>query len=237
MWDQLSSESKAVILGYRQPTSQSSTKVNLHNISAADYIAMAHVQDTPDIDNDNNLPFFDSATDLEEIPSDPPNNNLLAYSTTQSLPHGDLRKVLSSAGKGKSTTLPSKQPHKQQDRSKSTEVSFASTVTIDGKTYREVNTHERMQYSVSKHKASSKGSLIDRGANGGLAGSNVWIVHKPVNPRFVDVSGIDSHRVTDLPLVTVDGVVTFQCGDVIAIMHQYAYIGEGKTCDFSMLSD
>ena len=55
------------------------------------------------------------------------------------------------------------------------------------------------------------------------------IVNPHTNPRLVDVSGIGSHQVTDLPIVTVGGVVPSQRGDVIAIMHQYAYLGEGKT--------
>ena len=92
-----------------------------------------------------------------------------------------------------------------------------------------VNLHNHIVYDVSKHKASKHGSLIDRGANGGLAGSDVWIIQKDVAPRLVDVSGIDSHQVTNLPIVTVGGVVPSQRGPVIAIMHQYAYMGEGKT--------
>lgn len=75
-----------------------------------------------------------------------------------------------------------------------------------------------MQYSVSKHKVCSRGSQIDHGINGGLAGSDVRIVHKHAYPRFVDVSGIDSHKMTDLPIVTVGGVVPSQCGHVIAII-------------------
>ena len=86
-----------------------------------------------------------------------------------------------------------------------------------------------MQYNISAHKASSQGSLVDRGANGGLAGSDVRVIHPHANPRLVDVSGIDSHQVTDLPILTVGGVVPSQRGNVIAIMHQYAYLGEGKT--------
>ena len=66
-------------------------------------------------------------------------------------------------------------------------------------------------------------------ANGSLYRSDVFIAHKNLHPLYVDVIGIDSHQVTDLPIVTVGGVVPSQLGDVIAIMHQYAYIGEGKT--------
>ena len=70
--------------------------------------------------------------------------------------------------------------------------------------------HERVVYDVSNHKASKHGSLVDRGANGGLAGSDVRIINKDVVPCLVDVSGIDSHQVTNLPIVTVGGVVPSQ---------------------------
>ena len=105
----------------------------------------------------------------------------------------------------------------------------AHTVTIDGKTYRHVNIHERMQYNIFAHKASSQGSLVNRGANGGLAGSDVRVIHPHANPCLVDGSGIDSHQITDLPILTVGVVVPSQRGNGIAIMHQYANLGEGKT--------
>ena len=53
--------------------------------------------------------------------------------------------------------------------------------------------------------------------------------YKSENPRTVDVSGIDGHEICGLPIVTVGGVVDSQRGPVIAIMHQYAYTGQGKT--------
>ena len=91
LWDKLSPQSKAVILGHRQPphenqqgrfssqnlpgrftpTSNSRTQANLHNISAADYIAMVHSQHTSD-DEAGDSTFYDSATDFEEIHPDPP---------------------------------------------------------------------------------------------------------------------------------------------------------------------
>ena len=95
----------------------------------------------------------------------------------------------------------------------------AHTVTIDDKTYRHIDIHECIQYNISAHKASPQGSLVDRGANGDLAGSDVRVIHPHANPRLVDVSGIDSHQVTDLPILTVGGVVPSQRGNVIAIMY------------------
>ena len=66
-----------------------------------------------------------------------------------------------------------------------------------------------IQYNVSSHQASKKGSLVDRGANGGLAGEDVRIISK-IPGKFVDVSGIDSHKVNDLPIVTAGALVQSQ---------------------------
>ena len=62
-------------------------------------------------------------------------------------------------------------------------------------------------YSVSKRSVtnSRNGTLIDRGANGGLAGSNVRVLHK--TGRQVDVQGIDNHQINNIPIVTAAGVV------------------------------
>ena len=72
-----------------------------------------------------------------------------------------------------------------------------------------------------------QGALVDRGANGGIAGADVRIIAK--TGRQVDTQGINNHRITDIPIVTTGGVVSTQKGEVIAIMHQYAYVGQGKT--------
>ena len=54
-------------------------------------------------------------------------------------------------------------------------------------------------YHVSKHSSSHYGSLIDRGANGGLAGSDVRILER--TGRTVSVTGIDNHELNrNLPL-------------------------------------
>ena len=47
--------------------------------------------------------------------------------------------------------------------------------------------------------------------------------------RSVDIRGIDNHQVTNIPIATVGGVISTQRGEAIAIMHQYAYTGKGKT--------
>jgi hypothetical protein len=71
-------------------------------------------------------------------------------------------------------------------------------------------------------------ALIDRGANGGgVAGSDTRLIDKSL--RSVHIQGINDHMIKDVPIGTVGAVVNTQRGEVIAIMHQYAYTGKGGT--------
>src|SRR5687768_3611797 len=85
----------------------------------------------------------------------------------------------------------------------------------------------KITYSVLTYSATRRGALVDRGANGGIAGEDVRIIAK--TGRQVDIQGIDNHCINDIPIVTAGGVVNTQKGEVIAIMHQYAYVGKGKS--------
>ena len=82
-------------------------------------------------------------------------------------------------------------------------------------------------YHVSKHSSSHYGSLIDRGANGGLAGSDVRIVER--TGRTVSVTGIDNHELPGLDIVTCATLLHTNHGKVVLIMHEYAYYGRGNT--------
>ena len=86
--------------------------------------------------------------------------------------------------------------------------------------------------SVYHHNNNTSNSLVDRGANGGLAGSNMRVITK--TDRMVDVTGIDDHELTGLPIVTAGCVAKSQRGDVILICHQYAYLPHGKTIHSSL---
>ena len=55
-------------------------------------------------------------------------------------------------------------------------------------------------YHISKHSASSNGSLVDREANGGLAGVDVHILKR--TGRKVSVTGIDDHELPGLDVFT-----------------------------------
>ena len=50
-------------------------------------------------------------------------------------------------------------------------------IVINGKKYRQVQSH-RIYYLVSLHKSKRVGSLVDIGANGGIAGDDIRIIEK-----------------------------------------------------------
>jgi hypothetical protein len=102
----------------------------------------------------------------------------------------------------------------------------AELIVVNGKKCRSVNVTAR--YSISAHRSSKSGALVDQGANGGVTGDEVRIIFK--TGRHVDIRGINDHQIIDIPIVTCAGGVIFtQRGPVIAIMHQYAYTGKGKS--------
>jgi hypothetical protein len=94
------------------------------------------------------------------------------------------------------------------------------------RTVRNVNV-ANITYTASAHRSLQPMSLVDRGANGGLAGDDVRVVGKIF--RSVDIQGIDNHQVTDIRVGTVGGVVTTQKGPVVAIFHQNALLGKGPS--------
>jgi hypothetical protein len=80
---------------------------------------------------------------------------------------------------------------------------------------------------------SMRNSLIDRGANGGVAGDDVRIIFR--TNRTVYFKGIDNHHVNNIGIGTVVGVVHVQTqhGPIIAIMHQYAFLSKGASINYS----
>ena len=99
-------------------------------------------------------------------------------------------------------------------------------IEINGVKYRLAYTH--VVYDVSKHHSSKQESLVDRGANGGIAGADVRVISKSPD-RVVNIQGIDNHEITDIPIVTAGGVAQSQHGEIIVILNQYAYHGKGKS--------
>ena len=82
-------------------------------------------------------------------------------------------------------------------------------------------------YRFSKANLNPTFQLIDRGANGGLAGSDLKIIHK--TGRKINIIGIDNHEVTGLDIVTAAGLYSTQLGTIVGIFHEYAYLGKGRS--------
>ncbi len=100
------------------------------------------------------------------------------------------------------------------------------SITIDGIVYT-ANVHN-IEYLISKHHADKQEtSLVDHGANGGMAGDDVMVVER--GECFATVNVIDGHTIQDLPICAVAALVQSNKGPIIVIMHQYAYLGKGKT--------
>ena len=104
--------------------------------------------------------------------------------------------------------------------------SCSSSFNMESSTY--VAATHNITYNISRHRRSSNsGALIDRGANGGIAGHNVRII--ATTDRHVDIQGVSNHQVVDVPIVTCGAVVKTQRGEAILIMNQYAHVRNGKT--------
>jgi len=83
---------------------------------------------------------------------------------------------------------------------------------------------------ASKHaiKRSKRGTLVDRGANGGTLGNDTKVIFK--RNKTVDVTGIDNHELNALPMVDDATAETItDKGPVILILRNYAYHGLNRT--------
>ena len=65
--------------------------------------------------------------------------------------------------------------------------------------------------------------LVDHGANGGLAGSDMCGIHRTY--RKIKIQAIDNHEVTGLDVVTAATLINTPQGKVIGIFNEYAYFG------------
>ena len=97
-------------------------------------------------------------------------------------------------------------------------------------TNRELPTASTDQTIILVHAAkqvNKSNAFMDRGANGGVAGGNM----RPISwtNRMVDLNGVDEHTVRELRIRTFGAVTESQCGPIIAIFPQMAYMPEGKT--------
>ena len=83
------------------------------------------------------------------------------------------------------------------------------------------------QRYLFQHANHTNQQLVDRGANGGLAGSNMRVIHK--THRKINIQGTDNHEVTGLDVVTAATLLNTSQGKVIGIFNEYAYLGKGSS--------
>jgi hypothetical protein len=211
IWDSLSAEAKKIILEPRlggPPPPRAPWTTNLHDISAHDYLqANLHninLGTHGGADGSRNADTTDSNDNQSFVP--PCDDQLLAYMTKRApLLPTDIQRILSSSlAKKDAGQLPSK-----------------AEINIDGKVYRQAHAHNTI-YHASNHRSNRHGALINRGANGDIAGADVRIIDK--TGQFVDVQGIDNYQMVDIPIVTAGAVIQTQRGEVITILHQYAHM-------------
>ena len=85
-----------------------------------------------------------------------------------------------------------------------------------------------VRYNVGQHESVSLDkALVDLGANGGVCGNDMLVLEG--SERFVDVSGLAGHRENQLRVVTSQALITTHRGNAIAIFHQMALLGKGKS--------
>ena len=89
----------------------------------------------------------------------------------------------------------------------------------------QLNAH--ITYHVAQANQTKHGSLVDRGANGGLTGSDVRVLS--TSPRKCTVTGIDNHAIPGLDLVQCAALRQTNHGMVNCIMNdkhwsQYSFL-------------
>ncbi len=82
----------------------------------------------------------------------------------------------------------------------------------------------RRKKEPGRHK---RGALVDRGANGGVAGAGMRVMHE--HQETVDVSGIDNHTINSLKIVGGTAKILAQHGPVIGIFNRYAHAASGPS--------
>ena len=83
------------------------------------------------------------------------------------------------------------------------------------------------QRYLFQHANHTNQQLVACGANGGLAGSDMRVIHK--THRKINIQGIDNHEVTGLDVVTAATLLNTSQGKVIGIFNEYAYLGKGSS--------
>ena len=103
-------------------------------------------------------------------------------------------------------------------------VSQAKQNMSSHQTPRQIQSHQRYVFA-EVHQTNHQ--LIDWGANGGLAGADMRVIH--TTPRKINIVGIGDHELTGLNVVTAATLLDTQKCPIIGVFHEYAHLGKGKS--------
>ena len=137
-------------------------------------------------------------------------------------PPGDINRLLGVPPKGDESENASQKPGGR---------SVQQEIKVETNTHRLVNNVNILCSCSTREHTPFKGSLVDRGANGGIAGSDMRVTCQ--SDCIVDMRGIDNHRMNNVLIVSAGGVVSTDQGDVIIVCHQCACMSKGKFIHFS----
>ena len=99
-----------------------------------------------------------------------------------------------------------------------------SAMSFQSRGFARIQVCQRYLFQHANH---TNQQLVDCGANGGLAGSDMRVIHK--THRKINIQGIDNHEVTGLDVVTAATLLNTSQGKVIGIFNEYAYLGKGSS--------
>ena len=88
----------------------------------------------------------------------------------------------------------------------------------------EYSVNQRIAMNLSRKK---RGCLVDRGANGSIAGRDMSIIDR--TDKFIDLTGIEDHTVRKLNIVHTAAVVDTHLGKAIAHLYQAASMTDGQS--------
>ena len=121
------------------------------------------------------------------------------------------------------------QCHNSEDLDQALQACWAYQVPCpqDSTTIPERTINYHYTYHVARTSQAKHGSLVDRGANGRLAGSDVRILSR--SSRKCTVTGIDSHELQGFDVVQCAALVETNHGIVNLIMNELPCYGKGHT--------
>ena len=109
-----------------------------------------------------------------------------------------------------------------------TPTSLPTTMGKDGHRYIRIDMAQ-CKCNIVRTTTAPVGAMLDRGANGGLGGSDMKVLEF-VTGVYADVQGVGDASVPDLPIVLGAALVeNTNRGPIIGLFPQYAYYGKGRT--------